>query len=264
MRRMLSLVAAIVLLFSMASAQAEASGLQLHLKIDFDKNIVMARYDADVRINGVKVATIRHGGKLDATFPVPAGLCELTFSKTEDTTIFGSILLNITENTEFACEIHANLKDIELRDVATNAELAHVRLGLGEPGVLSGLQVQVNKYTVASSLGSATAARGHVFLICEVEFHNQSTIEASVNAPLQFDACCDDYELDIKYSAMINMDSMSSLLESFGHVNEVIRPGKKLVIDVVFEVPADWQQLEIYFKRSPIALDELTFLVERK
>ena len=261
MKKLLSLAAALVFMLVMTAGYAQQTR-QLHLRIDFDANIVMARYDVEVLLNGEKVAIIEHGEKLDAVFPVQEGLCWITFQKVGVPEIFGTTAISIVKDADFECEIHANLEDIELRDIVTNAEEADLRLLMGETAPIDGLHVTLTEYRTETSIGTSRAAKGKIFVVCTMEFHNQTGEDVTVSSPFCFDGACDNYELDCKYSTMINQESVLTLIESIGSNIEVIRPGNRLVVEAVFEVPLDWHELEVFYRRSLLSAEELTFVVQ--
>lgn len=263
MKKLLTLLTALTLLLGMTAAHAEAA-CQLHLQIEFDQNILMARYDADVYLNGTKVAAIEHGGELDAAFTVPRGRLEITFRSAEDPEVYGTTVLEVGSSCTYACEIHANLADIEFRDVTTDAVPYLRRVGMGVPVTVGDLQVQVNGYRTAASLGSNTPAAGNVYLICEVECLNLSQGELAFSAPLFFEGCVDDYEIDLAYSAMFDQNSVTGLVDDLNQSSEVLRPGKRVKADLIFEVPRDWQTLELYYLKTVLGGDEVVFVVDRK
>ena len=261
MKKLLALLAALVMLAGLTTAYADVAAL--HLQIEFDQNIIMARYDADVYINGTHVATIEHGGTLDASFSLPAGRCEITFRSTKDPDVFGSTIIDVQGNCTYACEIHANLADIELRNVRTDAKRFVRSLGVGEPAVVGGLQVQVNGCRIATGAGSCVPAEGNVYLIVEVEFLNLSNMDLPVSAPLYFEGCVDDYEIDMAYSAMFDQSSITGLVDDLNYSSEILRPGKRMKSELIFEVPQNWQTLELYYLSTVLGGDEVVFIIGR-
>lgn len=263
MKKLLTLLTALMLLLGLTAAHAE-DACQLHLQIEFDQNIIMARYDADVYLNGTKVATIEHGGELDAVFTIPQGRVEITFRSVKNPAVYGTTLLEVGGSCTYACEIHANLADIELRDVTTDAVPYLRRVGMGVPVTVGDLQVQVNGYRTVTSVGSNRPGAGNVYLICEVECLNLSKGDLAFSAPLFFEGCVDDYEIDLAYSAMFDQYSVTGLVDDLNQSSEVLRPGKRVKAELIFEVPGDWQTLELYYLKTVLGGDEVVFVIDRK
>ena len=262
MKKFLALLAALVLLMTTTVAFA-ATTCQLHLKIKFDKNIVMARYDADVYLNDVKVATIQHGQRLDAVFTVSTGNCVITFRSTKDSEVYGSTTIGLTKDATYSCEIHANLADIEIRKVDTDAGDPIVpRIPYGTYANFDTVQIRVKDYRTVSSLKGVTPAPGYSILVCEVEFTNLSDTDVAVCPPLYFEGCVDDYETDLLYAAMIAQNDALTLFESFTEATEIVRPGKRVVSNLIFQVPSNWRLMELYFK-GDFVTDTMVFIVPR-
>ncbi|MBQ2953807.1 MAG: hypothetical protein IJE07_09680 [Clostridia bacterium] len=270
MKRLLALLTVILLAISLGTATAEGQLHQLHLDVEYDQNIVMARYDVDVLINGEKVAFIDHGKDLDATFCVPEGLCSITFRKVGDEDVYVTTMIGVNRDTDVTCEIHANLKDLEFRSLETNCTSDAYSFEEGEVLDFSGIGMTVASHQVVSSYGPRTAASGKVFVVCQVDFINNTAQDASIMAlvsTMAFDGCCDDYEIDCLWSAMygvgeeITMGTLISLLEGLTRNSEVIRPGKRAIIELVYEVPSDWKVLEVYYAHDDIATGEVEFII---
>ncbi len=80
---------------------------------------------------------------------------------------------------------------------------------------------------------------GHEFILVNMTIENISDEEINVSSMLSFDAYVDDVAL--------NEDLMAQV-EAGKTMNGTIAPGKKLVGTLGYEVPKDWEQIEIHFE----------------
>lgn len=270
MKKLFALLAALLLAFTAVPSLAAAETHRLHLDVTFDQNILMARYDVDLLINGEVVARLAHGQPLDITLPVRAGLCTVTFQKAEHPDVFVSTIVGVAGNTEVTCEIHANRKDLEFRSLHTNSAPSAYRLNEGDSLEIDGVAISVAGHRIQHSYGSSFPAEGKVYVVCQAEFTNNTPDDITVVAllsTLAFDACCDDVETDAIWTAMyglsgdVTMAGLISTMERLTQNTEVIRPGKKNVIELVFEVPENWRVLEVYYAHDAIADGEVFFVV---
>lgn len=111
---------------------------------------------------------------------------------------------------------------------------------VGETAELKG--VNVTLVNVSESKGSAynEPNEGNVFVICEFEIANNSDKEIAVSSMMSFDAYCDDYACTFSLGAMIEKGNKNQL-------DGTVAAGKKFNGVVGYEVPEDWQELEIVF-----------------
>ena len=102
--------------------------------------------------------------------------------------------------------------------------------------------MNVTLVNVSESKGSAynEPNEGNVFVICEFEIANNSDKEIAVSSMMSFDAYCDDYACTFSLGAMIEKGNKNQL-------DGTVAAGKKFNGIVGYEVPDDWQELEIAF-----------------
>ena len=81
---------------------------------------------------------------------------------------------------------------------------------------------------------------GNVFVLCEFEITNDSDEELSVSSMLCFDAYCDGYASSLSLQALMEKGEKAQL-------DGTIAAGKKMKGVVGYEVPSDWQELEIHY-----------------
>lgn len=80
---------------------------------------------------------------------------------------------------------------------------------------------------------------GNVFVICEFEIENNSTSDIAVSSALSFEAYADDYSALISFLAMSTSDK--------NQLDGSVAAGKKMNGIVGYEVPENWNELEIRF-----------------
>ena len=102
--------------------------------------------------------------------------------------------------------------------------------------------VQVLFIGVTESTGSAynKPSEGNVFILCELEITNNSKEEIAVSSMLSFEAYCDDYTCSYSIGALLEKGNQNQL-------DGTVAAGKKLKGVVGYEVPANWQELELHF-----------------
>jgi hypothetical protein len=268
MKKLLFLLVTLTLFTGLSIACADTA--QLHLDVEFDQNIIMARYDVDVLINGKTVAFIKHGQYLDSTFSVPHGMCTITFQKAGDADVSGTAIISITKDTDVTCEIHANLGSVKFRSLETDIDVSDYQLNEGDSITINGIAISITGHRIVTSYNNYAPAAGNVYVICQAEFANnnvKSANTASMMSAFSFDACYDDIETDCLWSAMYDLSGefttgkAFSILERLTQDIESIRPGKKAVIELVFEVPEDWKVLELYYINDAIAAGEVSFVL---
>lgn len=260
MKKLLALLAVLLMTLSTVAAHA-AVNHELHLNIDYDANILMARYDVDVYINDVKLTRIEHGKTLDTTLLVSSGNCTITFRSAKNQDVSLSTTICVTKDTSYACTLHANLSSLELRNVETDADEPDIRVPYGTAGQIYDMEVLVKGYRTVSSLNDVVPDPGNTILICQVEFRNLSDTDIVVSAPLFFEACVDDYETDLLYKAMIDQNDPIAMLQSFNDIGEIVRPGKRVIAELIYEVPEDWQVLELFYQPYIFGRDALNLIV---
>lgn len=262
MKKLLPLLAVLLLMMSVTTAYA-AANYKLHLDIDYDANVLMARYDVDVYINDVKLARIEHGKSLKTSVLVSSGNCVITFRSAKDEDVCRSTTISVSKETSYACTLHANLASLELRKVKTDADEPDIRVPYGTAGRIDDVEIRVKGYRTVHTLNGVRPASGNTILICQVEFNNLSDSDIVVSAPLFFEACVDDYETDLLYKAMFSLskEDLIGSLKSINDVGEIVRPGKRTVAELVYEVPKDWKVLELFYQPLMIGPDLLNFIV---
>ena len=124
---------------------------------------------------------------------------------------------------------------------------------VGETAELKG--VSVTLASVNESTGSTynTPTDGNVFVLCEFEIANDSDKEIAVSSMMSFEAYCDDYTCTFSLGALMEKGNKNQL-------DGTVAAGKKFNGVVGYEVPTDWQELEIVFTPDFWSGKDITFI----
>ena len=121
-----------------------------------------------------------------------------------------------------------------------NKEPVKTTFEVGEKAELK--DVVVTLMNVEESIGSRfnQPTDGNVFVLCEFEIENNSSSEIAVSSMASFAAYCDDYALNYSLPALMEKGDKPQL-------DGQVAAGKKMNGVIGYEVPADWNELEIRF-----------------
>lgn len=133
-------------------------------------------------------------------------------------------------------------------------EAQKTRFGINEQAELR--DVAVTLVSVEESRGSQfnRPTDGNVFVLCEFEIVNNSKSEIAVSSIASFAAYCDDYSLNYSLSAILEKGNKSQL-------DGQVAAGKKMKGIIGYEIPEDWQELEVRFTPNFWSGKEMTFVV---
>ena len=84
---------------------------------------------------------------------------------------------------------------------------------------------------------------GNIFLVCQFEIENDSSAEITVSSMVSFNAYCDDYSVNLSITGEMLEDSWKTL-------DGTVAPGKKINGVIAYEIPQDWQKMEISYTPS--------------
>ena len=84
---------------------------------------------------------------------------------------------------------------------------------------------------------------GNVFLVCQFEIENDSSAEITVSSMVSFNAYCDDSSVNLSVTGEMLEDSWKTL-------DGTVAPGKKINGVIAYEIPQDWQKMEISYTPS--------------
>lgn len=125
----------------------------------------------------------------------------------------------------------------------------------GEVAELNGVQVTLTDYKESAGSEYNTPAEGNVFLMSEFEISNNTDKEIAVSSALSFDAYADDYALEYSFSAIMEKEG--------NQLDGTVAPGKKMKGWIGWEVPQDYQNVEIHFTDNVWSNDKFMFLIEK-
>lgn len=124
---------------------------------------------------------------------------------------------------------------------------------VGETAELKGVRATLVNVTKSAGSTFNTPSDGNVFLLCEFEIANNSDKEISVSSLVSFEAYCDDYTCTLSLGALMEKGDKNQL-------DGTVAAGKKFNGVVGYEVPADWQKLEIVFTPDFWSGKDITFI----
>ena len=141
----------------------------------------------------------------------------------------------------------------------TTAETKQEEKSTFAPGEVVALNdVIVTFVGVTESTGSTynKPNEGNVFILCEFDIENKTSEELGISSMLSFDAYCDDYSCSISISGLIEKGNKNQL-------DGTVAPGKKMNGVVAYEVPADWQEIEISFTPNVWSGKDIKFVATK-
>lgn len=117
--------------------------------------------------------------------------------------------------------------------------------------------VQVTMTNVTESFGSDynKPADGNVFVLVEFEIANNSDKELAISSMLSFDAYQDGYSTSLSFSALME--------KSGEQLDGSIAPGKKMKGSIGYEIPKDYNELEINLQLDVWSSEKIVFLYEK-
>lgn len=125
----------------------------------------------------------------------------------------------------------------------------------GEIAELNGVQVTLTDYKESTGSEYNKPTDGNVFLMAEFEISNNTEKELTVSSMMSFDAYADDYALNFSFSALMEKEG--------NQLDGTVAAGKKLKGWIGWEVPADYQNVEIHFTDNVWSSDKFVFLIEK-
>lgn len=138
---------------------------------------------------------------------------------------------------------------------STGEENKETAFRKGEIAELNGVQVTLTEYKESTGSDFNKPSDGNVFLMVEFEIANNTDKELAVSSAMSFEAYADDYSLNY---------SLGALMEKEGaQLDGSIAAGKKMKGWIGWEVPQDYQKVEIYFTDNVWSNDKFAFLIEK-
>lgn len=119
-------------------------------------------------------------------------------------------------------------------------------------------EVFVTLVNVTESTGSQfnTPTDGNVFVLCEFEIANNSDKDIAVSSMMSFETYCDDYTCTFSLTALMEKGNKNQL-------DGTVAAGKKFNGVIGYEVPADWNELEIRFTPDFWSGSDIVFVANK-
>ena len=232
-------------------ADATDNECLLTIQIDYQKNIIFAKYDVDVLINGKKMFTIAHGTHTEATLIVPKGVCEVVLRHSGNNMLDRRVMLNTSRDAaSFSAKLVSHVLYLTLSDM-TGSYITSYALSEGESAIIDGVNMKV--VDVKESRGSSTnkPADGYVFVFVEFEVANTHSLAVRFSENAHFRCYLDGYSIQPSERA-----AAAAPMDFSG----VLRSGEKMKAMLCFEVPTNWRNLQIIYSNMD---DQLCFSVGR-
>ena len=123
---------------------------------------------------------------------------------------------------------------------------------VGDTLEMNGILITFEDLYESNGTQFLSPADGNVFVTCEFTIENQSNADLAVSSLMSFKGYFDDYAANISIGAMMADESKNQL-------DGTIAPGKKISGVVGYEVPKDWQSLEVHFAPSIASTKSFVF-----
>lgn len=137
----------------------------------------------------------------------------------------------------------------------SEAESKETMFKKGEIAELNGVQVTLTDYKESAGSDFNTPTDGNVFLMAEFEIANNTEKELAISSVMSFDAYADDYSLNYSFPALMEKDG--------NQLDGTIAAGKKMKGWIGWEVPEDYQNVEIHFTDNVWSNNKFVFLIEK-
>lgn len=105
-----------------AEDTAEAIDCVLMVKVNYESNVVMAKYSIIVKLDGEEIATVANGKEYFGSFDVKSGQHELTFEKNGDPDISNSYSFKVESNCTAYCSLKSHMDYIEITEKNATGE----------------------------------------------------------------------------------------------------------------------------------------------
>ena len=112
--------------------------------------------------------------------------------------------------------------------------------GVGETATVNDVDITLVGAVESAGDDFFTPAEGNKFEILEFEIANNSDEEVSVSSIMCFEAYCDDYSIDVSYDGELAPEA-----EGKSTLDGTVAAGKKMNGIIAYEVPADFERLEV-------------------
>lgn len=125
---------------------------------------------------------------------------------------------------------------------------------VGETAELKGVQVTMTNFEENTGKDYITPTDGNIFILAEFEIVNNTDSELNISSMLSFEAYADDYSLNYSMAADMIKDT---------NLDGTIAVGKKMKGWIGWEIPEDYQNVEIHFTDTVWSNNKFVFLYEK-
>ena len=126
---------------------------------------------------------------------------------------------------------------------------------VGETAELNGVQVTMLSIEESNGANYVNPSEGNIFVLVEFEIVNNTDEDVAISSMMSFEAYADDYVLNYSLSALMARDG--------NQLDGTIAAGKKMKGWIGWEVPVDYQNIEIHFKDSVWSKNDFVFISEK-
>lgn len=124
----------------------------------------------------------------------------------------------------------------------------------GEIAELNDVRVTMTDFKESPGSEYNKPSDGNLFLMAEFKIENNSESEIAVSSLISFEAYADDYALEF---------SAATLFEGEKQIDGTIAAGKKMKGWIGWEVPEDYQNVEIHFTDNVWSSSKFVFMIEK-
>lgn len=125
---------------------------------------------------------------------------------------------------------------------------------IGDTAESDGVKVTLVNAETGHGSQYLTPSAGNIFVTLEFEIENDSSSDINVSSIASFEAYCDDYSVTESITAVTLSDKST--------LDGNVAAGKKMNGVISYEVPEDWQNLEVTFSPSFWSNHSVTFEVK--
>lgn len=147
-------------------------------------------------------------------------------------------------------------EDKQEETTKTEEEQEEIIFGVGETAELNGVRVTMTDYSESNGSEYNKPSDGNVFLLVEFLIENNTDSELTVSSLVSFEAYADDYALNYSLAAVLEKETSNQL-------DGQIAAGKKMKGTIGYEVPADWQEVEIHYTDNVWSSSKFKFKITK-
>ena len=148
-----------------------------------------------------------------------------------------------------------NTNTVSVSDIETTSTPSEEKdkFYVGETAELK--DVMVTFVDVSENYGSTfnEPTEGNVYVLFELDIANNSNEELNISSMMCFEAYCDGYTCNYSLGALMEKENKNQL-------DGTVAPGKKMNGVIGYEVPKDWQEIEMVFTPDFWSSKSITFV----